>query len=155
MRAFVARHELVGDDGHPLHLELSRLRKTQKAERYLRTQGQLDDFAVGHTVAVAARHYANIPALRHVHERTIADALQDALESALKMTLLPPVMEEAARVRPEAAGLPVSAIRSRRCSTASRMSGWQVVAASMPVPLDGREKPARPHSGDAWTVRMR
>jgi len=109
VRAFVARHELVGDDGHPLHLELSRLRKTQKAERYLRTQGQLDDFAVGHTAAVAARHYANIPALRHVHERTIADALQDALESALKLTLLPPVMEEAARVRPEAAGLPVSA----------------------------------------------
>ena len=106
--AFVAQHGLTGDDGSPLHLELSRLRKTQKAERYLRTQGQLEDFAVGHTVAVAARHYADIPALRHIHENTIADALRDALDTALKPKLVPPAMEETVRASPEASGLPVS-----------------------------------------------
>jgi hypothetical protein len=105
--AFVARHDLTGDDGRPLHLELSRLRKTQKAERYLRTQGQLDDFAIGHTAAVAARHYADIPALRHIHEHTIADALREALDSALKPKLVTPAMEEAVRASPESSELPV------------------------------------------------
>ncbi|WGR70331.1 MULTISPECIES: hypothetical protein [unclassified Bradyrhizobium] len=105
--AFVARHGLTADDGSPLHLELSRLRKTQKAERYLHTQGQLEDFAVGHTIAVAARHYADIPALRHVHENTIADALRDALDSALKPKLMPPAIEKAVRASPEESGLPV------------------------------------------------
>jgi hypothetical protein len=109
--AFIARHGVMDDGGRPLHLELSRLRKTQKAERYLRSHGQLDDFALGHTVAVAARHYADIPALRHVHERTVADALQDALGAALKPTLMPPALEKAARANPDSAGLPVPAHR--------------------------------------------
>jgi hypothetical protein len=108
---FIAHHGVMDDDGRPLHLELSRLRKTQKAERYLRSHGQLDDFALGHTVAVAARHYADIPALRHVHERTVADALQDALGAALKPRLVPPALEEAARASPGSARLPVPAHR--------------------------------------------
>lgn len=85
---FVARHGLVDDDGKPLHLMLPRLRKTQKAERYIRTKGQLEDFATGHTIAVAARHYGDIPALRHIHEQTVADAFQDALDAALKPRLV-------------------------------------------------------------------
>lgn len=104
--SFVKHHQLTDDDGRPLRLELSRLRKTQKAERYLRTQGQLEDFAIGHTVPVAARHYADIPALRHIHEQTIADALREALDVAFKPTLLPPAMEEAVRANPESSGLP-------------------------------------------------
>ena len=48
------------------------------------------DFAIGHTPEVAARHYADIPALRHIHEQTIADGLQDALLSALTPLILPP-----------------------------------------------------------------
>lgn len=104
--AFVQHHGLIDDEGRPLNLELVRLRKTQKAERYLRTQGQLEDFAIGHTVAVAARHYADIPALRHIHEQTIADALREALDVALKPTLLPPAMEEVVRANPESSGLP-------------------------------------------------
>nr|WP_233279046.1 MULTISPECIES: hypothetical protein [Rhizobium/Agrobacterium group] len=104
--AFVKHHQLTDDNGDPLRLELSRLRKTQKAERYLRTQGQLEDFAIGHTVAVAARHYADIPALRHIHEQTIADALREALDAAFKPTLLPPPMEEAIRANPVSSGLP-------------------------------------------------
>lgn len=82
--AFVERHHLVDDDGAPLRLRLSRLRKTHKAEWYRRTNGQLEQFAVGHSIGVAARHYADIPALRHVHEQTLADAFHDALDAALK-----------------------------------------------------------------------
>ncbi|MGY4302759.1 hypothetical protein ACVIJ6_002744 [Bradyrhizobium sp. USDA 4369] len=84
---FVDRYHLVDDDGAPLRLRLSRLRKTHKAEWYRRTNGQLEQFAVGHSIGVAARHYADIPALRHVHEQTLADAFHDALDAALKPTI--------------------------------------------------------------------
>lgn len=84
---FVNRYHLVDDDGAPLRLRLSRLRKTHKAEWYRRTNGQLEQFAVGHSIGVAARHYADIPALRHVHEQTLADAFHDALDAALKPTI--------------------------------------------------------------------
>lgn len=94
VEAFVRHHGLVDDDGAPLRLSLSRLRKTNKAEWYRRTGGQLEHFAVGHSIPVAARHYAEIPALRHVHERTIADALGDALEAALKPTILLPIADD-------------------------------------------------------------
>lgn len=82
--AFVERYQLVDDDGAPLQLRLSRLRKTHKAEWYRHTNGQLEQFAVGHSISVAARHYADIPALRHVHEQTLAAAFHDALDAALK-----------------------------------------------------------------------
>jgi hypothetical protein len=88
--AFVRRHELVDDDDKPLKLSVSRLRKTYKADWYRRTGGQLEYFAVGHSVPVAVRHYAEIPALRHVHEQTVADALGDALDAALKPTIVLP-----------------------------------------------------------------
>jgi hypothetical protein len=81
---FVDRYHLVDDDGTPLRLRLSRLRKTHKAEWYRRTNGQLEQFAVGHSIGVAVRHYADIPALRHVHEQTLAAAFHDALDAALK-----------------------------------------------------------------------
>ncbi len=80
--AFVKHHGLTGDDDAPLHLNLSRLRKTQKAEWYRRTGGQMEQFAVGHSVAVAARHYAEIPALAHIHDAALADAFNDALDAA-------------------------------------------------------------------------
>ncbi|KAB2701570.1 MULTISPECIES: hypothetical protein [Hyphomicrobiales] len=82
--AFIERYQLVDDDGAPLRLRLSQLRKTHKAEWYRRTNGQLEQFAVGHSIGVAANHYADIPALRHVHEQTLADAFHDALGAALK-----------------------------------------------------------------------
>ena len=80
--AFVKSHRLKDDDGKPLHLNLSRLRKTQKAEWYRRTGGQMEQFAVGHSVAVAARHYAEIPALAHIHEEALTAAFHDALDAA-------------------------------------------------------------------------
>ncbi|MFB9981123.1 hypothetical protein ACFFNA_15890 [Mesorhizobium kowhaii] len=104
--AFVARHDILNDDGAPLRLSLSRLRKTHKAERYKRTGGQLEIFAVGHTVAVAARHYADIPALRHIHEQTLAQAFTDALDSALQPVIVLPDTEALMRREPTAQRLP-------------------------------------------------
>jgi len=105
--AFVVHHGLTGDDGEPLKLRLSQLRKTQKAEWYKRTGGQLENFAVGHSISVAARHYADIPALRHVHEQTLAAAFQDALDAALQPRIVPPKLETEMRGMPDTAGLPV------------------------------------------------
>lgn len=97
--AFVERYKLVDDDGGPLRLRLSRLRKTHKAEWYRRTNGQLEQFAVGHSISVAARHYADIPALRHVHEQTLAAAFHDALDAALKPRIATSEREDLAAER--------------------------------------------------------
>jgi hypothetical protein len=51
-------------------------------------------FAVGHTVAIAARHYADIPSLRPLHEQAVADALEEALTGP---RILPPPDEERLR----------------------------------------------------------
>lgn len=102
---FAEDQGLLDDDGRPLHINLSRLRKTQKAEWYRRTGGQMEQFAVGHTVAVAARHYAEIPALAHIHDAALADAFHDALEAA---RLMPGEVEPspAPSVSPEQGRLP-------------------------------------------------
>lgn len=76
---WVARHDIVDDQGQPLKLLLSRLRKTHKALWYLKIGGHMTRFAVGHTTEIAARHYADIPSLRPLHEATIADGLEDAI----------------------------------------------------------------------------
>jgi hypothetical protein len=107
IRHFIKQHGIVDDKGDGLHLVLSRLRKTQKAEWYVKTNGQMEQFAVGHTPEVAASHYADIPALRHVHEQAVADGLQDALDAALKPRLIPPEEEEAIRADPTISDLPV------------------------------------------------
>lgn len=79
---FVRDHGLVDENGAPLRLELSRLRKTYKAKWYVKTGGQLEDFARGHSVEIAADHYADIPALRPMHEATVVAAIEDALSAA-------------------------------------------------------------------------
>jgi hypothetical protein len=91
--AWTAPYAITDDDGAPLYLVLSRLRKTQKALWYLKTEGEIQDFAIGHTPEVAARHYADIPALQHVHEKAVADGLGDALEASLKPCVLTPEEE--------------------------------------------------------------
>ena len=79
LRNWVTRHGIVDDQGQPLKLLLSRLRKTHKALWYLKTGGHMARFAVGHTTEIAARHYADIPSLRPLHEATIVDGLEDAI----------------------------------------------------------------------------
>jgi hypothetical protein len=93
---------------------LSRLRKTHKALWYAKTQGDLGRFAVGHTPEVAARHYADLPSLRHLHEQTIADGLNDALTSALEPRIVTPDDEAIARKDPACLQLPIPAAEVRR-----------------------------------------
>jgi len=111
---WVARHSLVDDPGQPLPLLLSRLRKTHKALWYAKTQGDMARFAIGHTPEVAARHYADLPSLRHLHEQTIADGLNDALTSALQPRIVTPEEEAAAHRAPSTLQLPIPAAEVRR-----------------------------------------
>lgn len=112
--SFVERHNIIDDAGRPLHLLLSRLRKTHKALWYAKTQGDLGRFAVGHTPEVAARHYADLPSLRHLHEQAVADGLNEALTSALEPRILAPDDEAIARKDPASLQLPVSPAEARR-----------------------------------------
>jgi hypothetical protein len=98
--AWTARHGTVDDDGRPLRLLLSQLRKTHKALWYLKTEGHMARFAVGHTVDAAARHYADVPSLRPLHEATVAAAFEDALAASAPRVLTPEA-EAAWRADPE------------------------------------------------------
>jgi hypothetical protein len=98
--AWTRRHGLTDDVGRPFRLLLSHLRKTHKALWYLKTEGHMTRFAVGHTVEVAARHYADIPALRPLHDATVTDALEGALKSALTPLVLTPEQEDVWRADP-------------------------------------------------------
>ncbi len=102
IQRFVADYELRDEQG-PLALQLLRLRKTRRAERYVLGHGQLEDVARGvHTPQVAGDHYADIPALRHIHEATIAQALEEALQQAVAHTLSP-TEEQRLRENPKSA----------------------------------------------------
>lgn len=107
--SWTGRHDLRDERGQPLCLNLTRLRKTHKAAWYRRTGGQLDRFAVGHSIEIAANHYADIPALRHIHDAAIAEAMTDALDAALRPCVLSPEEEAAMQTDPDqAVDLPVS-----------------------------------------------
>jgi hypothetical protein len=103
--AGTARHGIVDDEGQPLRLVLSRLRKTHKALWYLKTEGHMARFAVGHTTEVAARHYADLPSLRPLHEAAVADALTEVVAAAQPI-VLPPDQEAAWRSTRDRTGEP-------------------------------------------------
>ena len=103
INAWTRHHNLIDDDGRALYLQLSRLRKTHKALWYLKTDGNMARFAVGHTREVAAHHYADVPALRSLHEATVADAFQAVVTAALTPIILTPEQEEAWRTDPVSA----------------------------------------------------
>jgi hypothetical protein len=102
--SWTTRHRIVDDHGQPLRLILTRLRKTHKALWYQKTGGHMARFAVGHTVDVAARHYADVPSLKPLHESTIADALEEAVQAAHRPILLSPDEEGGWREFPGRAG---------------------------------------------------
>src|SRR3546814_10654074 len=60
-------------------------------------------FAVGHSREVAARHYADLPSLRPLHEAAVADAFRAALAAAMP-TILPTTAEQTLREAPEQVG---------------------------------------------------
>lgn len=99
---WTTRHGIVDDEGKPLRLVLSQLRKTHKALWYLKTEGHMTRFAVGHTVDVAARHYADLPSLRPLHEATVAAAFEDALAVATAPHVLTAEAEAAWLADPDA-----------------------------------------------------
>ncbi|MHB1850339.1 MAG: hypothetical protein ACYCVO_15315 [Acidimicrobiales bacterium] len=89
--SFTARQhldELTDRDGKAVRLDLRRLRKSVKSKDYLSSGGILDDFATGHTKAVAAARYADIDAHNELHEQAVEDGLRQALHAAL----CPPVI---------------------------------------------------------------
>lgn len=97
---FVTDHDLRDEQGQLLTIQLLRLRKTRRAERYVLGHGQLEDVARGvHTPQIAGDHYADIPALRHLHEATIAQALEEALQQTITH-VLPPAEEQRLRDNP-------------------------------------------------------
>ncbi|MGH9279415.1 MAG: hypothetical protein ACRD12_15085 [Acidimicrobiales bacterium] len=122
IKAFVARHDLRDDDGRPLHLVTPRLRKTHKAERYRATAGRLDVFVTGHSAEVAAKHYADIPALRETHEQAVADGLAAAAAAAWASPERPekpgaePLGPLAGQVAPEAGTRPDADVWMANCA---------------------------------------
>ncbi|MFF4491536.1 hypothetical protein ACFY0F_34645 [Streptomyces sp. NPDC001544] len=90
---FCERYDLRDEHGERLAVQLKRLRKTYKAEFYRATKGQLPLLARGHSTEVAAAHYADIPALRPLHEAAVADGLTQALEEAVLLRVIPPQRE--------------------------------------------------------------
>lgn len=86
--AFVRRHGVTDDDGRPLRIVESRLRKSFKADVAEATGGRLDAIAQDNSRGVAAKHYGDIPALRPLHEQTMEEAAQDALMAAIAVTVV-------------------------------------------------------------------
>jgi len=131
--AWTVRHGIADDHGQPLRLLLSRLRKTHKSLWYLKTEGHMTRFAVGHTVDVAARHYADLPSLRPLHEATVAAAFEDALAAATGPRVITP--------HPRMLGAPILMLHPRlppmtwtSSSPVRRTCGWRAAATSTPAP---------------------
>ncbi len=81
---FVSRHGVVDDDGTPLVLHLSRLRKTRMTEWAKEVNGDPEALSrLGdHTLQVNWESYADVAAMRPVYEETIAAGLAHALDAA-------------------------------------------------------------------------
>ena len=144
--SWIGRSGILDEQGRPLRLNLTRLRKTHKAAWYRRTGGQLDRFAVGHSVAVAADHYADIPALRHLHEATVADAMCDALDAALRPCVLSSEEEGAVLADPEqATSLPVAGTAAIGALLGGEQDVWLASCAGFyksPFGLEGEACPS-------------
>jgi hypothetical protein len=144
--ALVRQHGLTEADGKPLIVELRRLRKTYKAEFYLATGGQLPLLARGHSRQVAAARYADIPALRHVHEGAVADGLAEGLAEALQLRVLSPAEEqllardpqqapEVAGIEPAQAGLLLAGELDLWLSACRDFTGSPFAAPGKPCPV--------------------
>ncbi|MFB6957545.1 hypothetical protein ACFCYB_10955 [Streptomyces sp. NPDC056309] len=101
-QSFVSAHG-ISDEGRPVELRLSRLRKTYKAAVYKVTGGRMSAFVQGHSPDVAAAHYADVPSLRNLHEQAVANGLQDALDEARGPSVLTPEEEERLAQQPKKA----------------------------------------------------
>jgi hypothetical protein len=146
---WVAGHGIVHDDRRPLHLVLSRLRKTHKALWYLKTEGHMARFAVGHTPEIAARHYADIPSLRPLHEATVAEALTEVVAAAGPIVLSP----DSESLWRQGADVPVQTLACRRSWMEIRTFGSRPAQVSRTVPSLKQARPVRSRSGGCLECR--
>lgn len=77
MARFSKRHGLSEN------VQPARLRKTEVATRYVKRGGSLRDVAQDHSERVAYKHYLVDPSLQPLHEATVAEGIQDALDAVL------------------------------------------------------------------------
>ena len=82
VRKWSLTRDILNDDGQPLRLLLSRLRKTHRSSRYQELDGDLTKFTVNHSREVAAGHYADIPSHGDLHANVVAQAQQDVVAAA-------------------------------------------------------------------------
>ncbi|WP_145982157.1 hypothetical protein [Rhodococcus sp. MTM3W5.2] len=101
--ATLAQRSGLIENGRPLSIDFRRLRKSYKAEFYRATGGQLPLLARGHSNEVAAARYADIPALRDIHEGAIVDGLTEALTDAVQLRVLTADDEQHLTAHPEQA----------------------------------------------------
>jgi hypothetical protein len=114
---FLDRHTIIDDQGQRLsHINLSRLRKSHKQERYLSAAGHIADVATDHTRRVFVEHYANIPSLRPLHEETVARAFEEAMKAAFEPVVTDAATEHLIHTDPSMAaatlGLPVEQVET-------------------------------------------
>jgi hypothetical protein len=85
---FCEKYPVFGDDGQRLRtIALARLRKTYKAQRY-KSSPTTARLAGDHSPRIHDFHYANVEAMKQIHERTIEEALLAALNNAMHPTIL-------------------------------------------------------------------
>src|SRR3546814_20566220 len=89
---------------------------------YTKTEGHMARFAVGHSRELAARHYADLPSPRPLHEPAVADAFCAAVAAAMP-TVLPPTAEHALRTAPSQA-LPPLPLAPRAPELAAAQHDW-------------------------------
>lgn len=85
IRTFVKRHGLRGDDGAPLRLNLSRLRKTKAQKLFKLSGGDLATVAMllGNTAAVVGQNYMNMtPALRAEGAQFVGEVFEKVLSGS-------------------------------------------------------------------------
>ncbi|WP_162820254.1 hypothetical protein [Microvirga calopogonii] len=107
-RRFCERHGIIGDDGDQLDTILpSRFRKTVKATKYRKRNGDLYAITDDHTPAVARDHYANLPSLEEAHDAAVDRGLRRALDEVTARVVSNDNTPEAAKRLSEATGEPV------------------------------------------------
>jgi hypothetical protein len=99
---WVARHDLRDEDGAPLDLQASRLRKNYKVEVTRATGGALGALTDDHTAVVHIGRYAKVRAAVKVHNKLAYEAMKGMRPTTVKSVVLTPEEEQQALADPTA-----------------------------------------------------